>query len=127
MRRLDGKPKEKWKWPPEKLANHKNAEYFGLDKEILQHFKGCHNRVRDGKAPKIQWPRSRSGFLKFCDEIGPKPNDGQKWSVGRKDHSKGYVKGNIRWELYAHNSVKRRGTKFENAKTAKVKMKERKK
>jgi hypothetical protein len=36
-------------------------------------------------------------------ELGPKPQDGRKWSVGRKDHQKGYVSGNIFWQLFSEN------------------------
>ena len=36
-------------------------------------------------------------FLKFYNEIGEPPCDGQKYSVDRIDHTKGYESGNIRW------------------------------
>ncbi len=37
-------------------------------------------------------------FDTFYKEIGPKPDDGQIWSVGRIKNSVGYTYGNIRWE-----------------------------
>lgn len=89
--------------------------YSGLDRYALQSFKGCHDRVRDGKCPSIFWERNREGYLGFCKEIGPKPLDMQKPSVGRIDHSKGYEPENIRWEEHKFNSVKRKGTKFEGS------------
>ena len=44
----------------------------------------------------------------------------KKPSIGRIDHKKGYEPGNIQWEEHKHNSVKRRGTKFENCKDSEV-------
>lgn len=89
-------------------------DYSGLDRYALQAFKGCHNRVRDGKVDAIHWPRSRDGYIAFCAEIGPKPASMEKASVGRIDHDLGYHPGNVRWEEHRHNSVKRKGTKWEN-------------
>lgn len=37
-------------------------------------------------------------FTKFLAEIGPKPLDGKRWSVGRIDNNDWYTYGNIRWE-----------------------------
>jgi hypothetical protein len=101
-------------WDKDKLKNHVNSEYFGLCRRSLQNFKCCHNRVRDGKCPSIEWDRNREGYIAFMNEIGEKPNDGMKWSVGRINHDLGYQTGNIRWELHIHNSVKRKGTKYQN-------------
>ena len=36
-------------------------------------------------------------FMNFYNEIGEAPNDGQRWSVDRIDHTKNYEPGNIRW------------------------------
>jgi hypothetical protein len=68
------------------------------------------------------WPRTREGYIAFLKAIGPKPQDGQKWSVGRKDHTRGYEKGNVRWELFIYNSIKRRGTRHEHSRKAVVKL-----
>lgn len=102
------------KWSSEKLANHINGEYYGLDRYALQHFKGCHDRVRDGKSPSIYWSRDRKGYIEFCKELGPIPSCLIVPSVGRKDHKLGYIPGNVQWEEHSVNSVKRRGTKYEN-------------
>lgn len=91
------------------------TKYQHEDLSALQNFKGCHNRVRDGKVNKIEWPRTNDGYAAFLKEIGPKPKDWQKWSVGRIKHNLGYVTGNIQWELHRFNSVKRKGTKHEKA------------
>lgn len=40
----------------------------------------------------------KEDFLCFLNEIGEVPDSNQLWSVGRIDNSKGYYKGNIRWE-----------------------------
>lgn len=40
----------------------------------------------------------RNSFENFYAEIGPCPDDGNRWSVGRVDNSIGYRVGNIRWE-----------------------------
>lgn len=92
------------------------ANFLGLDHYALVAFKGCHNRVRDGKVCSIFWPRSRHGYLDFCEEMGPKPAHMVKPSVGRIDHSRGYEPGNVRWEEHAVNSIKRKGTKWEGTK-----------
>lgn len=80
----------------------------------LQHFKGMHNRVRDGKSPSIAWPRTLEGFVNFLQAIGPIPKSMVKPSVGRKWHALGYELGNVAWEEHAANSIKRRGTRYES-------------
>jgi hypothetical protein len=85
------------------IANHPNQKkYRGLDKAALPHFGGCHGRVACGKVSNIAFPRTREGYIAFCKELGPKPR-GQKWSVGRKNHGKGYVRGNIKWQILSDN------------------------
>lgn len=37
-------------------------------------------------------------FTKWLAEIGEKPDDGQRWSIGRLDNNVGYTYGNMRWE-----------------------------
>lgn len=98
------------------------GKYSGVDRYALQHFKGCHNRVRDGKVVSISWPRTKAGYLAFCSEIGPIPEEMVKPSVGRKNHNLGYDQGNIQWEEHKFNSVKRRGTKFEGVTDAVVQL-----
>src|SRR5579859_2477585 len=81
----------------------------------LQHFIGMHDRVRDGKAPSIEWPRNAAGFILFMEEVGVRPWWMKKPSIGRRDHKRGYVRGNIQWEEFVVNSVKRTGTRFARA------------
>lgn len=40
-----------------------------------------------------------NSFTAWLDEIGRKPKDGRRWSVGRIDNNLGYTYGNLRWEL----------------------------
>jgi hypothetical protein len=102
------------------------AKYKGLDQSALQAFKGCHNRVRSGKAPFVFWPRTAEGYLAFLAEVGPPPEGMQKPSLGRINHILGYQPGNIRWEEHKHNSVKRRGTKHCLETSAEVELRKKK-
>lgn len=43
-------------------------------------------------------------FEHWFNEIGPKPVDGQRWSVGRIDNDVGYTYGNLRWEIDAQQA-----------------------
>lgn len=47
-------------------------------------------------------------FAVFLEHIGLQPNDGQKWTVGRKDNTVGYFPGNVRWETTTQQ-VRNRG------------------
>jgi len=93
-------------------------KWIQIRKEFPIEFKrfiGCHNRVHEGKTPSMYWPRDSSGFFGWLSDIGPIPSHLEKPSVGRIDHSKGYVPGNMRWEEHRLNSIKRSGTKYENS------------
>lgn len=67
-----------------------------------------------------------TSFENFYAEIGPCPNDGNRWSVGRIDNSVGYRVGNIRWEtdsqqarnkgLQTNNKTGHTGVIFEDGK-----------
>ena len=39
----------------------------------------------------------REDFLAFYEEVGEAPDDGQRWSIDRIDHTRGYERGNMRW------------------------------
>lgn len=92
---------------PYPIESHRSWKIYGdVDRSRLQYFKGMHNRFMAGKCKEIDWHRNREGYEAFCKEIGPIPSWLMKPSVGRKDHSKGYVAGNIQWEEYNFNSSK---------------------
>lgn len=38
-------------------------------------------------------------FELWLKEVGERPKDGQRWSIGRIDNDDGYTYGNMRWEL----------------------------
>lgn len=40
-----------------------------------------------------------NNFPAWLEEIGPKPQDGNKWSVGRIDNDGWYTYGNMEWQL----------------------------
>lgn len=82
-------------------------KYCGVDRYAMEYFKNMHGRVRRGKVSCTDFTRDRDGYLEFCKELGPIPAKLKRVSVGRIDHFKGYVRGNIRWEEYNYNSRKR--------------------
>ena len=113
-----GRPKGSKNKHPYPIECHRNSYWnlrvFNLDKE-LQAFKRMHNRVRDGKVLTIAWGRDFDGFVEFLKEVGPVPHHQLmvKASIGRRDHRKGYEPGNVLWEDFLLNSVKRKGTRYE--------------
>lgn len=50
------------------------------------------------------YTRDEKGFLEFVKDIGEIPLNMKSPSVGRKDHTKGYVKGNFDWQERTENS-----------------------
>ena len=90
---------------------HQPPKIWGKEKQMFPKeqaaFTRCHDRVRDGRCPSIEWPRNPEGFLEFLNEVGLIPSHLQRPSIGRKNHSKGYIKDNIQWEEYMVNSVKK--------------------
>lgn len=98
-------------------ARHSRFYWKVIDQSLSREvaaFKRAHNRVRDGKSPSIEWPRSLDGFVGFLSEVGRIPDNLAKPSLGRVKHSKGYQSGNVLWEEHAFNSIKRKGTRHES-------------
>lgn len=69
--------------------NHHNYEYYG------------------GRGITIA-PEFINDFTAFYNEIGPVPDNSNKWTVDRINNDEGYVKGNIKWELMNKQSRNRR-------------------
>ena len=52
----------------------------------------------------------KDGFRNFFSDIGPRPNDGQKWTLDRIDNNGNYEPGNCRWSTLSEQSSNRRMT-----------------
>lgn len=101
-----------------KISAHHRNNYWNLlttkeDQVHLAAFKRMHDRVRDFKVPSIAWPRDIHGFIAFKKHIGPVPEEMEKPSVGRINHSLGYQPGNVIWQEHKLNSILRKGTRHE--------------
>jgi hypothetical protein len=48
-------------------------------------------------------------FLAFYQHIGPKPDDGNRYSVDRIDNTLGYEPYNVRWATYAQQARNKNG------------------
>jgi hypothetical protein len=79
------KMKKRWR-DPKHLAKLGNRKYADVNRDGLSHFQGIFHRVKIGKAPFVQWERSREGYLAFRNAIGPK-----------------YEEGNIFWQTVSDN------------------------
>lgn len=87
-----------------KGARHNSAcKYHGLDRYAFWYFVWMHKRVRRKARLTTAFPRTRQGYMDFCKELGPIPRDMRRPSVGRRDHTYGYIHGNIFWEEYQTN------------------------
>lgn len=76
--------------------------YYGrLREEFPIHF---HTFSRMHKRNHVDFPQSNLGLISFILEIGPVPDDMLRPSIGRKDHSIGYVVGNYAWQEFTENS-----------------------
>lgn len=85
-----------------KSAIKRGLPYYGrLRKEFPIHFNAFR---RMHKRNVVEFPMNVEGFISFILVIGPVPKDMSRPSVGRKDHSVGYLKDNYRWESLSDNS-----------------------
>jgi hypothetical protein len=81
--------------------------YHGLNKSYPVHFvsfSNMHNRISD-KNLETDFPRTYEGFKDFIEYLGDIPIGMKKPTIGRKDHSKGYIRGNFEWQEYSKNSL----------------------
>lgn len=102
--------KRSWKWNEEKRKA--KEKYKCDDKRIVKCFCWMQNRCKRNSR-RTSFTRTSVGFAAFVAELGPIPERITRPSVGRKDHNKGYVYGNIVWEQYEYNRWKRRRTEEE--------------
>lgn len=84
----------------------------------LQHsrFLSMHNRHRQYRryqSVEISslYKRTSEGFINFCLEIGDVPEElrhiDERLHIGRINHYKGYIPGNLKWESITSNSLER--------------------
>lgn len=66
-------------------------------------FKRCYNendeRYKNYGGRGIKVDDAFEYFPNFLTEMGERPEDGQRWSVGRIDNNGHYAPGNVRWEI----------------------------
>jgi hypothetical protein len=81
--------------------------YHGLNKQYPIHFSSfsrMHGRIWEFKLT-TDFPRTYQGFKDFVEYLGDVPVGMIRPSVGRKDHSLGYVRGNFGWQELSSNSL----------------------
>lgn len=81
--------------------------YYGcLRKNYQKHFQsfsGMHKRLKISNLS-TDFPRTLEGFISFIEYLGPIPCNMIKPTLGRLDHTLGYVKGNFEWQASKENS-----------------------
>jgi hypothetical protein len=80
--------------------------YHSLNKQYPIHyasFSRMHGRIWRDKLS-TDFPRDFQGFKDFIAYLGDIPVGMNNPTVGRKDHSLGYVKGNFEWQSKSKNS-----------------------
>lgn len=85
-----------------KAALARGDSYF-IDLQVNAFYR-MHNRIRDWKLL-TDFTRTREGFVDFVVHIGEVPEGMIKPGVGRKDHTKGYVKDNFMWQSFRDNCI----------------------
>lgn len=80
--------------------------YHGLNKQYPIHFSSfsrMHGRIWRDKLS-TDFPRDFQGFKDFIAYLGDIPVGMKQPTVGRKDHSLGYVRDNFEWQERSKNS-----------------------
>jgi hypothetical protein len=81
--------------------------YYGVLRSMYpQHFSSfgtMHWRLQEGTLA-CDFPRDAEGFIDFLVYLGDVPAGMNRPSLGRDDHSVGYVRGNFAWQEMSENS-----------------------
>jgi len=71
------------------------------------HFRNMQNRsggvACNGGGCGTEFTDDNQGFLEFVEYIGPVPSHLRRPTIGRKDHTKGYVRDNFSWQEHSEN------------------------
>ncbi len=72
------------------------------------HYSSFHNIHKRSKRSGLEvdpdFQTTNEGFKAFIEYLGPIPEGMIKPTVGREDHSKGYIRGNFQWQSRTDNS-----------------------
>jgi len=77
---------------------------YNQETHPIQYFAFQNRILTSGQEVDEEFTHSKEGFKAFVEYLGPIPSNLQKPSVGRFDHSKGYIKGNFVWQEASENS-----------------------
>jgi hypothetical protein len=81
--------------------------YGDLRKKYPTHFISWRNMFKRSKESGLphdpDFSRTVDGFFDFIKYLGPIPENMIKPTIGRKDHSVGYMKGNFEWQESIEN------------------------
>ena len=87
--------------PPRNLMISRYLNLREMYPDHYRHFCWVHNR---SGIVGTDFSDDASGLLEFIEEIGPYPLDMKRPTVGRRDHSLGYVRGNFAWQELRENA-----------------------
>jgi hypothetical protein len=85
---------------------NREPRYVELIRNHPRHYSHFHDMIKRAKRKNLDcdFERTHESLARFIAHIGPIP-EGMVWpSVGRYDHSIGYVVGNFRWKEYGENA-----------------------
>lgn len=76
--------------------------YKQYPREVIK-FRAMLDRAHQGYCD-TSWKRTTKSFWSFLKAVGPIPKHMKDPSLGRKDHSKGYLPGNVKWQDRRENN-----------------------